>query len=194
MIHILDGLSIDRLPALRDHMFRDRTAQFVGRRGWELSVDAQGREIDQYDDLRPTYLIYSDGAGGHLGSLRLLPSTGRTMIAEHFAHLAPDGFQKSDVVECTRFCIAPNAPGHVSAALFLAVLELGLARGWSGSYGLFDGRMIRVYQRLGTPARILSRLGEGRDALCIGYFGFDPHLHAVLAQRAYVEPDAPLAA
>ncbi len=184
MIHVFEGTEIHRHPGLRDQMYFHRANQFVGRLGWDLSLDPRGREIDQYDRLRPIYLICTDETDRHLGSLRLLPTTGRTMLAEHFAHLAPKDFRKPGVMECTRYCIAPGAPSHVSAALFLGVLELGLERGWSGSYGVFDARMIRVYQRLGTPAKLISMLGEGRDALCLGYFDFDPALEAVLRQRA----------
>jgi acyl homoserine lactone synthase len=165
-------------------MFRDRAAQFVGRLGWPLALDARGREIDQYDALRPTYVVCTDAGGRHQGSLRLLPTTGRTMMGENFPGLAPEGFRRPGVMECTRYCIAPGAPAHVSAALFLGVLELGLDRGWSGSYGVFDARMMRVYERLGTPARLVSRLGEGREALCLGYFDFDPALREGLARRA----------
>ena len=184
MIRIFNGPEIHRAPTLRDEMFRDRAAQFVGRLNWPLSLDQQGREIDQYDRLRPIYVICTDGAGRHQGSLRLLPTMGRTMMGENFPGLAPEGFRRPGIMECTRFCIAPRAPAHVSAALFLGVLELGLDRGWTGSYGVFDARMMRVYQRLGTPAKLVATLGSGRDALCLGYFDFDPALRAVLARRA----------
>ena len=184
MIRIFHGPEIHRVPALRDAMFRDRAAQFVGRLNWPLAVDQRGREIDQYDRLRPSYVICTDDEGRHQGSLRLLPTMGRTMMGENFPGLAPDDFRRPGVMECTRYCIAPGAPAHVSAALFLGVLELGLDPGWSGSDGVFDARMMRVYQRLGTPARIVSMLGEGRDALCLGYFDFDPALREGLERRA----------
>ena len=43
------------------------------------------REIDQYDLLNPLYLILKDENGKHLGSCRALPTTGPTMIADHFS-------------------------------------------------------------------------------------------------------------
>ena len=184
MIRIFDGTQIDTHPALRDEMFRHRRCQFVDRLGWPLSIDGDGREIDQYDALAPLYIVSVGSEGQHLGSLRLLPTTGRTMTAEHFATLAPSGFADPQTWECTRFCIAPDAPATVSAELFLAVLDLGLSRGLKGAYGVFDARMMRIYQRLGTPTRLVSTVGEGRDALCLGYFDFDPGLRAGLAARA----------
>ena len=183
MIHIFDGDAIDARPALRDAMFRDRTAQFVHRNGWDISVDDQGREIDQYDPLGPTYIVCAKG-DRHLGSLRLLPTTGRTMLAEVFAELAPANLGRPGWVECTRYCIAPGAPRHVSAALFLATLELGLKRGWHGSLGVYDPRMMRIYARLGTPGRLVAQRGTGRDALCVGEWRFEPQLVPILAPRA----------
>ena len=100
MIHIFDGAEINKRPALRDAMFRDRAAQFVTRNGWDINVDDQGREIDQYDPLGPTYIVCAEG-DRHLGSLRLLPTTGRTMLAEIFPDIAPPdlGRQERDGVE-----------------------------------------------------------------------------------------------
>ncbi|QFU07871.1 Isovaleryl-homoserine lactone synthase [Rhodobacteraceae bacterium THAF1] len=183
MIHIFDGAEINRRPALRDDMFRDRATQFVERNGWNINVDASGREIDQYDPLGPTYIVSADG-DRHLGSLRLLPTTGRTMLAEIFPDIAPPNMARPGWVECTRYCIAPGAPRHVSAALFLATLELGLQRGWHGSLGVYDLRMMRIYARLGTPGRMLGQRGTGRDAICVGEWRFLPHLVDVLARRA----------
>lgn len=184
MIRIFENGAINAQPNLRDEMFRHRRAQFVERLGWDLPVDEAGREIDQYDAIRPIYIVSQGLDGRHNGSLRLLPTTGRTMTAEHFSDLMPTGFRDRGTQECTRFCIAPGAPATVSAELFLAVLDLGLARGLKGAYGVFDARMMRVYQRLGTPTRLVSMLGEGRDALCLGYFDFDPDLRDGLAARA----------
>lgn len=184
MIQIFDGAQINSQPALRDEMFRHRAAQFVDRLGWPLTVDAGRREIDQYDAIGPLYLVSTGADGRHRGSLRLLPTMGRTMTAEHFAPLAPAGFADPRTLECTRFCIAPDAPATVSAELFLGVLDLGLSRRLKGAYGVFDARMMRVYQRLGTPTKLVSTLGEGKGALCLGYFDFDPALRPRLAARA----------
>lgn len=183
MIHILDSTALARRPTLRDSMYHDRTAQFVIRNGWDISVDGQGREIDQYDPLNPIYVICAEG-NRHLGSLRLLPTTGRTMLAEIFPDLAPADLDRPGWVETTRFCIAPGAPRHVSAALFMATFELGLARGWVGTFGVYDKRMERVYARIGTPGTLIAQKGEGRAAICVGEWRFEPHLVDVLYKRA----------
>ncbi|WP_168771045.1 acyl-homoserine-lactone synthase [Palleronia sediminis] len=190
MIHYLDGRAgLDRQPDLADGMFRDRAAQFVDRLAWDVGVDAEGREIDQYDALDPVYVVASDAAGRHAGSMRFLPATGRTMIAEHFPQLAPGGWAMPGAVECTRLCIAPGAAGHVAAELLLGALGLGLRRGWRRSFGVFDARMERVYARLGWPVRVVSRSGPGRDALCLGSWEFLQAPRAALEARARVTLD-----
>ena len=172
MIRILKGSELHRFPALRDAMFRDRAAQFVERHGWEIPVDADGREIDQYDPLDPIYLIVCEG-DRHLGSMRFLPSTGRTMVMEHFAHLAPEDFAQGDLVECTRFCIAPGAPKETSSDILIATYQLALDQGWRGGYGIFDRRMVRIYGRIGGEPQVLAADGDGRDAICLGIWQFD---------------------
>lgn len=181
MIHILQGRALARQPNLVEGMFRDRAAQFVDRLEWDISIDAEGREIDQYDRLDPIYLIIADGEGRHAGSMRFLPTFGRTMLSEHFAHLIETPFEAPNVWECTRLCIRPGAPADTSRQLLSAALELGLSRGWAASVGVFDARMMRVYARIGWAPELLARGGTGRDALCLGRWTFEPRIRAALA-------------
>ena len=54
-------------------MFGHRAGQFVGRHGWPLRLDAEGLEIDEYDDGRATYCVVEE-EGRHLASVRLRPA------------------------------------------------------------------------------------------------------------------------
>ena len=78
-------------PKLADSMFRDRAEQFKTRLKWDVSVDARGHEKDQYDALNPLYVIWEMPDGTHGGSMRFLPSTGRTMVNEHFTDILGGG-------------------------------------------------------------------------------------------------------
>ena len=53
--------------------------------------------------------------------MRFLPTTGDTMVNDHFCHLTGGVRIASPLIwECTRFCLAPEAPtGGSSAALML---------------------------------------------------------------------------
>lgn len=156
-------------PKLRDSMFRDRAEQFARRLGWAVSVDEDGFERDQYDALNPLYVIWERADGTHGGSMRLLPTTGRTMVAEHFAHVADvSGIVSPFVWECTRFCLAPGAEPRVVAALTLAVDEVMEGFGLTHLLAVFDPRMVRVYRRMGTSPEVLGSVGEGRDQVSVG--------------------------
>ena len=80
MLRYIYADQIDQFPRLRDGMFKDRASQFSDRLGWEVKVDAHGYERDQYDDLNPMYILWEQPDGTHGGSLRLLPTTGETML------------------------------------------------------------------------------------------------------------------
>ncbi|WP_099827241.1 acyl-homoserine-lactone synthase [Oceaniglobus indicus] len=188
MIRYIYGNGLSTYPRLRDSMFADRAAQFRHRLGWDVALDDAGRERDQYDALNPLYIIWERPDGLHGGSLRYLPTTGRTMLGEHFGHLA-DPVRDPLIWECTRFCLAPGAGGHVSAALMLGGLEVGLNLGLTHAVGVFDARMLRVYGRLGWPPAVLGRDGAGRDAICAGLWTYGPELRAALLARAGVSSE-----
>jgi acyl homoserine lactone synthase len=78
MLRYLYADQLDAFPKLRDSMFRDRADQFSERLGWEVSVDENGFEKDQYDALNPLYVIWEMPDGSHGGSMRFLPTTRRT--------------------------------------------------------------------------------------------------------------------
>ncbi|WP_108482803.1 acyl-homoserine-lactone synthase [Oceaniglobus ichthyenteri] len=185
MIRYLFGDALNRYPRLRDSMFADRAAQFHTRLKWDIQVDENGFERDQYDPLNPLYVIWERPDGTHGGSLRYLPTMGRTMIEEHFAYLVgPKPIRHSQIWECTRFCLAPGGAPNVSAALMLGGLEVGLNLGLSHAVGVFDARMLRVYGRLGWPPAVLGQDGAGRAAICAGLWAFTPDLRAPLLQKA----------
>ena len=177
MLHYIYGDQLHLHRKLRDTMFRDRAAQFKERLGWEVSVDEDGFERDQYDVLNPLYVIWERADGTHGGSMRLLPTTGRTMAAEHFGHIADVAGVRSPLIwECTRFCLAPGAEARVVAALVLAVDEVMRNFGLSHLLAVFDARMVRVYRRMGTSPEVLGSVGEGRDMIAVGLWergGYD---------------------
>lgn len=187
MLRYIYADQLDQFPKLKKGMFRDRAVQFSERLGWEVTVDADGNERDQYDALNPLYILWERPDGTHGGSLRLLPTTGDTMLNDHFRHLADDVRIESPLIwECTRFCLAPGAEARVSSALMLGVLEMGLNAYLSHIAGVFDARMIRVYRRVGWGPTLLGTEGVGRDAISAGLWPCEPSYRARLLARAGV--------
>ena len=57
MIRFVMAEDLPKYPRLQDSMFKDRADQFIRRLGWDVSVDGNGWERDQYDALNPLYVI-----------------------------------------------------------------------------------------------------------------------------------------
>ncbi len=189
MIRYLYADELHQFPLLADTMFRDRARQFHDRLKWEdVTVDDKGWERDEYDTLNPLYVIWEQPDGRHGGSMRLLPTTGRTMVNDHFLNLTGGVRIESPLIwECTRFCLAEGAKPRVSAALMLAGGEVLRGFGIEHYVGVFDAVMIRVYQMLGGCPEILGMSGPEKDAIGVGLWNFSDAAHAKLLRRAQIE-------
>jgi acyl homoserine lactone synthase len=91
------------LASLLDEMHQLRARVFAGRLGWRVKVE-YGRERDEYDTLDPTYILALTDRGAVAGCVRLLPTTGPTMLSQTFSQLLPGGQLrgKSTMVESSR--------------------------------------------------------------------------------------------
>ena len=153
MIRYLYADQLPDEPDLARSMFQDRAAQFAMRLGWDVRITSEGEERDQYDALNPLYVIWQGEDGRHGGSMRFLPTVGRTMVNEHFLHLTNGVRIESPLIwECTRYCLAPGAGPQVAAALILAGGEILQGFGLTHFVGVFDARMIRIYRRIGRAS------------------------------------------
>lgn len=190
MLRYLYGHDLHRHTTLATSMFRDRADQFSTRLGWEVHVDANGEERDQYDALDPLYVIWEMPDGRHGGSMRFLPTTGPVMVNEIFGHLTGGAPIQSPLVwECTRFCLSRRAGSRVAAALMLGGGEI--MRGFEITHfaGVFDRRMERVYRAIGSWPEILGTEGTGKDKISVGVWSFAPDAQARVARRARVSPE-----
>lgn len=147
---------------LFDAMFRARAAVFHERLGWNVCV-RDGREIDRYDETTdPVYIVSLDNDGQPTGSLRLLSTTGETMLGNEFASFfdKPVNVRSSEILECTRFCVHPRSGNDIrsnsrliSSELLTGLCSFALSRGITHIVGLYDAHMARVYRRIGwSPA------------------------------------------
>jgi len=190
MLRYLYGHELQGHAALRDSMLRDRARQFADRMGWPVTVDAAGREQDAYDALDPLYIIWQRPDGTHGGSARFLPTTGQTMVNDHFLHLSPGvAFRSPFIWECTRFCLSPQADGRIAAALMLGGGEVMRGFGIDHFVGVFDARMLRVYRMIGASPDVLGMEGSGRTAIGVGLWSYDVQSRTRLLARADVSSD-----
>lgn len=189
MLRYLYADQLHIFPRLAETMFRDRACQFKTRLNWNVTVDEQGFEKDAYDALNPLYVIWEAPDGRHRGSMRFLPTTGRTMINEHFTDLLGGGTVESPLIwECTRFCLARHAESRIAAALMLGGGEIMRHFGVAHFAGVFDARMVRIYRMIGAAPDILGRQGTGRSEISVGLWDFTDSARRLVAQRAGLSP------
>jgi acyl homoserine lactone synthase len=146
-------------------MHRLRYRVFKERLDW--GVDTQDRmEIDRFDSLKPHYLLQRDSDAGIQGCVRLLPTTGPTMLREIFPELL-DGRsppESSDVWESSRFAVDLPSDGsttvgglaHPTVELFAGVIEFGLSRSLIDIVTVTDLRVERLLRRVAWPLRRIS--------------------------------------
>ncbi len=193
MLRYVYGTDLDNFTKIRDTMFRDRAEQFSHRLGWEVAVNAHGEERDQYDVLNPLYVIWELEDGSHGGSMRFLPTSGRTMINEHFSHLLGGMRIESPFIwECTRFCISPRADRRAAAALVLGGGELMANFGLSHFCGVFDPRMERIYRLYHVKPDVIGSAGEGKDRIGVGLWEMKPEAWAPTLGRLGIDRETSL--
>ena len=119
-------------PLLFESMHCDRKRVFVDLLKWDIPHEG-GFEIDQYDGPSARYLILDDpSTGEHLGSVRLLPTTGPHLMGDVFSHLCEQGVPVADDIwEITRFVVSPRVSRkdrlRVRNMLGRAMIEWGIA-------------------------------------------------------------------
>jgi acyl homoserine lactone synthase len=180
MIVVVEPYNAHEYSDLMDEMFRLRARVFRDRLGWDVQV-ADGKERDRYDDEGPVYLICADDESLKVkGSLRLLPTTGPTVLADIFSDTLPDAVHLSapTIWECTRFCLEDDilSRGHreeafiASVALIAALGEVAIRAGIEAIVGNFDSTMLRLYRRIGCEVEVLGSTRRYGKPIYLGLF------------------------
>ncbi|MET4222268.1 N-acyl-L-homoserine lactone synthetase [Bradyrhizobium sp. LB14.3] len=165
-------------------MHRLRYRVFKQRLEWDVQVSGD-MEVDEFDVLRPVHLLYHSNDGRIQGCVRLLPSTGPTMLRDTFPVLL-DGQpapRSGQVWESSRFALdvaldAPKASGGLASAtyeLFAAMIEFGLSNQLTEIVTVTDARMERILRRAGWPLRAVGKPRPlGNSTAMAGYLEVTP--------------------
>jgi len=160
-------------------MHRLRYRVFKGRLDWDVQVSGD-MEIDEFDAFHPAYLLLRASDGRVEGCVRLLPSTGPTMLRDTFPILL-DGATapcSPTIWESSRFAldIQADAPkvnhGLASATyeLFAGMIEFGLSRQLNEIVTVTDARMERILRRAGWPLRRIGKPHALGNTLAVAGF------------------------
>ena len=188
MIVVVEPHNAEKHADLLEQMFRMRARIFHDHLGWDVVVK-DGEERDKYDEQNPVYIIYTDEDGHRVkGSLRLLPTTGPTLVADFFSDTFPDAasLMAPTIWECTRFCLDENVWQKkkeeilfTSTVLLVALGDLALRAGIESIIGNFDAAALHLWRRIGCEVEILGSTSRyGRPV----YLGLHPISETVIGR------------
>lgn len=186
------GSHLDLLTSV----YRLRRRVFKERLDWSVSVSGD-MEIDIYDALNPTYLLAVSEQREVLGCVRLLPTTGPTMLADTFAALLGERPAPRDerILESSRFCVdtkhtpelGRNGFNRATFVLFAAMLEAMRASGAQSIVTVTDLRMERILRRTGWPLERLSEPQQlGQTTALAGFLHFSDQAVDAMYRQAGV--------
>ncbi|MEM9881246.1 MAG: acyl-homoserine-lactone synthase [Pseudomonadota bacterium] len=194
MIYSLEQLHYRQNSGLLYQMYRLRKKVFFDQLNWD--IDVQGNlERDSYDELDPVYLMLADPKRGQVfASMRLMPTTGPTLLHDVFEDTMPDAAKLSApaIWECTRFCVdeeldqrrtyLPHLPA--SSLLLLGLCEFGLKTGIQTIAANFDPAMRRIYHKAGCEVEVLGRSDvHGARPVCCGVFEVSNRIHRQMRDK-----------
>lgn len=195
MFLILEDYSRLAHKTLVDRMFKLRAEVFHDTLRWNVSVGPDG-EIDAYDSANPAYLVWCDEKKKTLyGCLRLLPTTGPTLLYDVFRNTFPNNvsLMAPGIWEGTRLCIdeaaiARDMPHMDSKQAFclmlLALCETALSRGIHTLISNYEPPTKRLYAMAGAELQELGRAdGYGKRPVCAGSFEVSPRVLANMQER-----------
>lgn len=198
MYLLIQAHEFHKYPNLLDQSFRLRKKVFVDQLGWAITASGP-RERDRYDDLHPAYLLWCDEGRRQLyGSVRLMPTTGPTLLYDVFRDTFPDACDliAPGIWEGTRMCIDEEAveqafpdmrSERAFSLLLLALCEVALDNGIDMLISNFEPHMKRIYQRAGAEFDELGRAdGFGRFPVCCGAFEVSPRVLEQMRLRLQV--------
>jgi N-acyl-L-homoserine lactone synthetase len=177
-------------------MFRLRRRVFKDRLDWDVS-SADGMEIDVFDAIGPTYLLALAEGDDVVGCVRLLPTTGPTMLGNAFPSLLNGQSPPSDpgIFESSRFCVdtdrCPGTPGgglsRTTFLLFAAMIEYLCSVQARSIVTVTDLRMERILRRAGWPLeRIAAPQQVGTTMALAGYLHRSEAALAAICQHAHL--------
>jgi N-acyl-L-homoserine lactone synthetase len=170
-------------------MLRDRKTVFIDRLGWDLESPDGLHELDQFDGEDTLYLVvHQPDTMRHLGSVRLLPSTGPHLLGDIYPQLCADGVPRgADVWEITRLVTAPDLNRtqalQVRRQLSIALYEHALATGITRYTMITHMPWLASLLSIGWDAEPLGfPHGEGETAVAALQINIDSATHQRLAQ------------
>lgn len=182
MYLLIQAHQYDRYRDLLAQSYRLRKRVFADQLGWSVSVIGD-YERDRYDGFNPAYFMWCDDDALTLyGCVRLMPTTGPTLLYDVFRSTFPNACDlvAPSIWEGTRMCIDEVAisrdmpdlrPDRAFCLLLLALCEVAMSNGIDTLVSNYEPHMRRLYRRAGAEIEEVGRAdGFGRLLVCCGLF------------------------
>lgn len=163
------NIAIRQYYSLRKRIFCDKL-QWVTPKSF-------GLEHDEFDELYNLYILHLDDETGEVtGGVRLMPTTGPTLMHSVWAVMLPDpdDFRSPNIWEATRFCVETSASrkqslaNRITLALTLSVIEFAQANGISHIIAVCESKFFDMTNAYCGNAEIIERRidANGTDICC----------------------------
>ena len=192
-----DGLMVYVFSHAQRHQYADAYNKMMQARamqaeGWDSATSpflARPQE-DTFDrEHNPLYIVSLNEQGEHSASMRVLPTTGPTMLRCDFqARFKPcPDIASSHVWECSCLCgigdsISPAGRASTidaSKTLCRTALENGVQQ----IIGIYGKNMARLFRRIGWEPSTLAQTSEEDGELCLGLWDVSPLALRHMAER-----------
>jgi N-acyl-L-homoserine lactone synthetase len=180
---IIEPDDLDRVWGMKTlwfGMLKLRAMVFKDILKWDVHVNTAGLEYDRFDtsDDQPIYLVVKEGEDKVIGSMRFIPSTGKTMMSEVFRDTIPgEPIRDSHIWECSRVCWLPSTKMRqlqVSLKFIEGIREIAMRHDIHTLIGNFDDKMCALYSRAGFVFRKLGETTKFGPVVHLGRFDISP--------------------
>ncbi|MFS8368891.1 acyl-homoserine-lactone synthase [Acetobacter indonesiensis] len=160
-------------------MLNARAAVCQDRPEWAAHMRYPAGEDVLDHTCNPVYFVSMDEAGRHMASMRIMPTTGDTVLRHNFRDVfinCPD-ITSPDVWEYSLFCssVDTTTPSgrYAAADVTKAVCRRALESGIRQIVGVYDTGLFRIARRLGWEPSTIATDGDTGELL-VGVWDVTP--------------------
>jgi acyl homoserine lactone synthase len=187
--------------AVLNQYFLLRKKIFCDQLRWVLPK-TDDMECDDFDNEFNVYVLHVEEDTGRLtGGVRLMPTTGPTLMHTVWADMLPDkdDFRSPTIWEATRFCVDPSASSRRSSlankatlSLTLAVIDFAQTNGISHIIAVCESKFFDMTNAYSGEAEIIQRKIDSNGVdICCGLWAANADRSRLAWARQFIGANPP---